>query len=290
MRIKTYGNRNPLSGLHQLEKAWSEMGHEIIDDDPDILYHANGYFDDLLLDAKKYPSAVKIGCLLDANPLNPNWGPPKVVREQLWELDIRLTISKTAQEQIEKRTAVKCEVVGYPTKNITDLKYPTRGVRMLVVGRIYSANKRLELIKATAKAYCGDADQILFVGPEKPPFGLYAGEVTEEILNVCYNSSVFLLGLSSVEGLYLPMLEAPQAKTIPILTLDNKCVHEFNLQEFAADPDPIKLAGKMKEIENNFNKYLKKTEKLGTEFKEKFSPQTVAQNILNLYENYVSTT
>lgn len=287
MRIKTFGNRNKLSGLHQLEKSWTEMGHEIVQINPDILYHANGYFDDLLEDSKNFPNAVKIGNLLDADPLNPNWGPPKMVREQLLQLDIPVTISQTAQKQILDRTGVKCQVVHYPIKSLSNLKFPARGVRMLVVGRIYSNNKRLHLIKETADAYCGDCEQVLFVGPEKPPFGLYAGLADETFLNECYNSSVFLLGLSSVEGLYLPMLEACTTQTIPILTLDNECVHEFGLnKDFAAEPNPQALAKKMKEIDKNFNKYLQKVESLGEEFRQKFSAKTVAQNILDLYNDY----
>ncbi len=297
LRIKTYGNRNLMSGLPQLEKVWTEMGHEIVNDNPDILYHANGFFSDLLEDSKKYPKAIKIGCLLDANPENKSWGNclggssiesgEQKVRNQLKQLDIKVTISKTAQDQIIKRTNIICDVVGYPIKNITYLKYPFRGVRMLVVGRIYSKNKRLQLIKETAEAYCGDAEQILFVGPEKPPFGLYAGQIDESLLNICYNSSIFLLGLSSVEGLFLPMLESCCSRTVPILTLDNKCVHEFGLEYLAEEPDPIKLARKMKEIEKNFDKYQKRIEKAGQEFRDRFSPQTVAKNILELYNNYV---
>lgn len=287
MRIKTFGNKNPLSGLPQLEKAWIEMGHEIVTENPNLLFHANGFFGDLLDDSLKYPKATKIGCLLDANPLNKNWGPPEMVKNQLLQLDIPVTISKTAQKQILYRTGVKCEVVGYPIKELTNLKYPIRGVRMLVVGRIYSENKRLHLIRSTAEAYCGDAEQVLFVGPEKPPFGIYAGLVNEEMLNVYYNSSVYLLGLSSVEGLYLSPFEAMSVSTIPILASDNACIQEFELQNFCANPYPVALANKMKEMDQNFDKYLKKAEKLGEKFKKQFSAQTVAQNILDLYYKFI---
>lgn len=287
MKIKTFGNRNLLSGLPQLERVWTEMGHEIVEENPDLLYDANGYFGDLLNQSLKYPDAVKVGCLLDGDPLNPHWGPPDMVRNQLLQLDIPVTISKTAQKQILYRTGIKCEVVGYPIKNLTNLKYPTRGVRILVVGRIYSENKRLHLVKSTAEAYCGDAEQVLFVGPEKPPFGIYAGLVNEEMLNVCYNSSVYLLGLSSVEGLYLSPLEACSTNTIPILASDNNCAAELGLTSFCANPHPIALANKMKEMDQNFDKYLKKVEELGEKFKKQFSAQTVAQNILDLYNQFV---
>ena len=287
MKIKTFGNRNPLSGLPQLEKAWAEMGHEIVDENPNLLYDANGYFGELLEDSLRYPKAVKIGCLLDASPLDPNWGPPEMVRNQLSQLDVAVTISQTAQKQILYRTGVKCEVVGYPIKNLTKLNYPVRGVRMLVVGRVFSENKRLHLIKSTAEAYCGDAEQVLFVGPEKPPFGIYAGLVNEEMLNVYYNSSVYLLGLSSVEGLFLSPLEACVTKTVPILASDNSCAAELGLSDFCANPHPVALANKMKEIDKNFDKYLKKVDVLGEKFKKQFSAQTVAQNILDLYHQFV---
>jgi len=287
MRIKTFGNRNPLSGLPQLEKAWTEMGHEIVTENPNLLYDANGFFSEILEDGIKYPKAVKIGCLLDANPLNKDWGPPEMVRNQLTQLDVAVTISKTAQKQILYRTGVKCDVVGYPIKNLTKLNYPVRGVRMLVVGRIFSENKRLHLIKSTAEAYCGDCEQVLFVGPEKPPFGIYAGLVNEDMLNIIYNSSVYLLGLSSVEGLFLGPLESCVTGTIPILASDNSCVAELGLSDFCANPHPVTLANKMKEIDQSFDKYLKKVETLGEKFKKQFSAQTVAQNILDLYYQFL---
>ncbi len=287
LKIKTYGDRNPMSGLLQLEKAWKELGYEITDFEPDILYHSTGFFSDLLEDSKKYPNAIKIGCLLDANPLNKNWGPPSIVRDQLLQLDIPITISNTAQKQIMNRTGVKCQVVYYPIKNLTKLKYPSRGIRMLVVGRVYSQNKRLQLIHDTAEKYCGDPEQIVFVGPEKPPFGIYGGLVDEEMLNVCYNSTVFLLGLSSVEGMYLSPLEACTVNTIPIVTSDNECMGEFDLiKHFAAEPHPIKLANKMKEIEKNFDKYQDIANQLGEKFKNRFSAKMIAQNILDLYWAY----
>ena len=286
LRIKTFGNRNPLSGLSQIEGGFVSLGHVIVDDNPDIIYHANGYFDDLLEYARNYPNATKIGCLLDADPLNPNWGPPEIVEDQLLQLDIPVTISYTAQQQILKRTNVKCAVVYYPIKRVECLDYPVRGVRMLVVGRIYSKNKRLQLIKDVAEKYCGDYEQVLFVGPEKPPFGIYAGLATEEMLNVYYNSSVFLLALSSTEGLYLPMLESAVAKTIPILTLDNSCVREFGLQKFAADPNPKDIVDKMNHIERHFKEYSREITLLGVGFKERFSGKAVAKNILALYHDH----
>lgn len=287
LRIKTYGYKGITSGLKQLEGAWIEMGHLIVTESPDLMYDANGFFGDILSDRLKYPSAVTIGCLLDASPLNPNWGPPSIVRDQLLQLDIPITISNTAQKQIMNRTGVKCQVVYYPIKNLTKLKYPARGIRMLVVGRVYSQNKRLQLIYDTAEKYCGDPQQIVFVGPEKPPFGIYGGLVDEEMLNVCYNSTVFLLGLSSVEGMYLSPLEACTVNTIPIVTSDNECMREFDLvKHFAAEPHPIKLANKMKEIEKNFDKYQDIANQLGEKFKNRFSAKMIAQNILDLYWAY----
>mgnify|MGYP001616638944 CR=1 FL=1 len=54
--------------------------------------------------------------------------------------------------------------------------------------------------------------------------------------------------------------------------------------------DKVKLAKALtgKEILGaNFDKYLKKVEELGEKFKKQFSAQTVAQNILDLYNQFV---
>ncbi len=284
MKFKIIGSHDhAMSGVPQIIEALKKLGHEIVDSDADVLYHPTGFFEDLFEAVPANPRALKVGCLLDANPLNPDW-PEEKVALQLSNLDIALTISETARQQILKRTGQDTKVVYYPIKPIVSKNY-MRGVDFLTVGRIYSENKRFNLVDAFLKAVSFNRDLLIVAGPEKPPFGYYTGLLPTETLNELYNSAKYLLFFSSHEGLGLSAIEAIVAGCTPILCSDNECVKELGLEDFSADPNPISLASKLKEMEENRSVFLEKINILRGKFLAQFSAEAVAKNILDAILN-----
>lgn len=282
MKIKILGNNdNIMSGVPQIIQGFKELGHEIVTDNPDMIYHPTGFFEELIDEGERYPEAITVGCLLDANPTNPYW-PAEKVKDQLKSIDHAVTISHTARKQILARTGEDTSVVYYPIKPVTQEKYEARGLDFICVGRIYSENKRFYLVEEFLKAVSYNKDYLVTAGPEQSPFGYYAGVMRNETLNILYNSAKYLLFFSSHEGLGLSPIEAICAGCIPILCNDNECVEEFGLELFAANPDPVSLAAKLKSIEENRQEYIACMDALRPVFLEQFNGKKVAENILNV--------
>jgi glycosyltransferase involved in cell wall biosynthesis len=280
MKIKILGNNSSfLSAAPQLIKEFEAAGHEIVDENPDVLFHPTGFFDEVFKWAEKYPKALKVGCLLDADPTNPHW-PEAKTKKQLQELDVKLTISNVAREQILSRTGEETEIVYYPIKPVSFLNYQLRGIDFLVTGRIYSSNKRFGFIEPFLNFIKFDKELLVTTGPEQPPFGFYTGILDNNMLNEMYNSARYLLFFSSHEGLGLGPIEAVICGCMPILCNDNKCIEELDLVEFSADPHPRALALKLKEMQENRDHYVTLINNLRPVFQEKFSAKKVAANIL----------
>lgn len=262
------------------------MGIEIIDDgDAQILLDICGFFENLFEYKEKYaPTAKTMCCLLDANPTNPDW-PEAMVREQLLSADAALTISDTSRKQILKRTGVDCKVIYYPAKNIYPLNIP-KTIPYGWVGRA-SGQKRVNLVWPVLQELGCSPHNFAIVGPEFLNSGVCQqyGLLTEENLNVFYNSCNYIFNFSSWEGIGLSCIEAILAGTMLVCTKDNDCVREFGLEAFAADPNPNSIADKINDIDKNRDFYNLEIQKLQPKFKEMFSVEGYCKRIIDIYNS-----
>jgi glycosyltransferase involved in cell wall biosynthesis len=113
---------------------------------------------------------------------------------------------------------------------------------------------------------------------------VYAGILSDEDLNLAYNTFKFLLLPSSFEGLGLPMIEAMIAGSIPITCRDNLTAVELCPQEFICDPDPKSFMAKLIEINKDYTKFQKISLGYAEKYKLLMNKTTVAQSIVDIYK------
>ena len=263
-----------------------------IEDNPDLLIHLNGTFED----AEKYytdciKKPVRLYVLLDIDTSKPiNWYDG--VKIDFENCEIPCVISETVNKQVKKTLNIKknIQILHHPIKPVSNLK-EIKSIPFLYSGRVYSKNKRFDLVLQTMDELGYDRETLVVVGTETPPLKcLYVNSPNNNELNQLFNASDFLLSPSEFEGQNCNMIQAVITRTFPILNNQCEVVKEFGLQKFSANPDPISMVKKIREIQSNCKYYLDIMNELRPIFQKQFSAQTVAQNILNLYENYVSTT
>ena len=265
-----------------MEKEFVFQGHEIVEENPDIIYDNNGFFENAIEYSKKYPKAKKIFNLLDIPPHNPTW-PFKQAKEQLLQADVITTISETVRAQIKDLLELESRVIYHPIRpSIKWLKY-LKTIDFTFVGRCNDPNKRFNLIKPTLELLGYNTDFLVVSGTEPPPIGTYAGIMLDEDLNELYNSTKYVFLLSKYEGIGLPAMEGIICGAMPLLCNDNKAAYEFGLERFAVNPNPTEIAKKIVDIQNNPEPYLKKIEELRPKFVEMFSVSSVVKNITSLF-------
>ncbi len=280
MKIKTFGYRAGVSSLAALEKAFIDLGHEVItEDEPDLIFDLNGWFDDAIAYGEKYPKAKKIFNLLNADVKNPNWGAGKI--GQLSQASICTTVSESTRNDILKRTGVDCEVIYFPMKAVSHLNY-MKTIEFLYVGRLYNPEKRFMLVKDILEAVKFPTNKLVVAGPEQPPFGIYTGLLPENHLNELYNSCSFLLAPCEREG-SMSIIEGAVAGCFPIVAYDNFWAHEFGFSEFTADPNPLSMAAKIMTILHNKDHFKKILDDIRPGLLEKFAVESVAKRVISLY-------
>lgn len=288
MKIKVDGYRGACSQTKNIEKAFNLLGHAIVHDDPvDLLVNLNGLFNE---SENFYHSSdskpVRLYNLLDVN--NTSIGFYDECINHLNSAEIVTTISYKTKKDIQEKLGIdrQIEVIGFPMRpGISNLNY-VKSLDFIWVGRI--GGKRFDLAGETLRALGLNPNTLVVAGPERPPFGLYTGILSDSDLNELYNSARFVFLTSYNEGLGLSCIEGSMTQTWPILCNDNKVIEELGLEEFAADPHPVALAQKINKIVTNPDYYNKILEKQSKEFEKKFTVQAVAERILNLYNQYVS--
>ena len=257
-----------------------------------MLIHTTGLFED----AEKFYNnchvrPVRLYNLLDSNNTNPGFYDKTIKDYQ--NCEIATTISITSKNKIIERLNISREinVIGFPARPVKFLKNH-RGFCSLYVGRWNDPNKRTYLIKPSLELLGQDTENdLVVVSSDKPPFNcFYHNNVNDEILNLLYNGAEFTWLPSKQEGLGMSAIEAIQTGSIPLLCNDNDVVRELGLKDFSANPNPEALSRLVRKIQKNINYYWNKMDELRPKFEKQFSIDTVSQNILDLYQNYVSTT
>lgn len=282
MNIKLFGYQGQLSPTPLMASAFTSLGHEIVQDgECDLVYDITGGEAGFEEYKAKYPRAKTISTLLNADILNPNWEEDKF-RRIMNSVDACVTVSKSTQKDIKDRIGVESSVVYFPLREVYFENLSYRGIDFMYVGRLYNKEKRFDLIKPALKALSYDSSKLVVVGPEQLPEYSCTGFLEDETLNTLYNSARFLLSPCWHEG-SMSMLEAIITKTFPVCCTDNEWTHEFGLDDFAAEPDPVKYAEKIQEINTNQLKYKNKIEELIPLIQEKFNKVNVAKRVIEVY-------
>jgi hypothetical protein len=277
MRIKTFGAKHPISSLLAIEEGFKTLGHEIVEDNPDIIYCNNFPYDEAL-NEKGY----KIFTLLDI-PFH-CWKEEDFVKcqTQLARANKICSISKTVQNDIAEQFAFDSTVIYQPTMNIfpiLDFK-SEYDYKYLIVGRAADPNKRNNLAISYLKEFDPDA-RLAIIGNEPISYGDWFGVLPTRLLNEFYNSAQYVFCLTKYGGIELSGIEAVLAGKFPIVCSDSKVGIEFNC-EFAAEPTTQGIHNKILGIEANLDKYQEIVKNKRLDFITRFDRIEVARKILTL--------
>lgn len=284
MKIKTFGFRGQVSPLPDLEQLFVEMGHQIVDFDTEadlcLNMMTDQEYDKTIEYKKKYPNCKLILNLLNYPTDNPEY--TKRLPEILSFANLITTVSEFTTKDVLDKTGYGSKVLYYPIKNIFQLNIQ-RDIPFLYVGRLYSTQKRFNLIPKILQ-HLGANDKYLYIsGPEYSPFGQNLGFLKESDLNIVYNRSKYVLCPCSYEGSMM-MIEGVIAGCFPIVCNDNNWVNEFRLNDFASAPDPIKIAQKIIDIERNESFYREKLLSLKDWYLEKMDIKNIAKRVISYYD------
>lgn len=291
MNIHTVGARFFADQISRIDQGLIELGYNVNSflGPPDFIYSNDASNYDVAigkwLNWDKEPKLILN--VLDCPAFLPEWNSihDKLVG-QLGCANKVTCISKTVQKDIKDYFDIDAAVIYNPIKPVYYISDLKRDIPFLFVGRALSPNKRvIEILRPLYDAlvpYWGK-DCIQFVGSENPQFGKYLGIVSDEQLNLIYNRSIFGLISSAQEGLNLPLIEMLCTNVKPIVCRDMATASEFSPAEFLCDPTPEAMFSKAKEIGANLPKYDAICEEYARKYSEQFSPKSVAQNIISVY-------
>ena len=283
------GWEGPTAQIDRIREGIQEIGHELVQENPDLIYcnDPSQYINGVKL-KKKYPKAF-----LFLNFLDIPWHFPGVMRKLAMEstlmrkeADIVSVISKKVKNDLSKFYNKNIEVIYNPTKNVFLDEKIIKTNNFLYVGRANDPIKRVKIIYEIFKEKKEELKNIIFCGPQDPKFGNYLGVVKDEKLSELYNSSKFVLLPSKAEGIGLSMIEGMICGSVPIMCSDNLTAKEFAPEEFICEPNVESIKNKIKQLNNDYEKYRKLSLTYGEKYKIQFNKKTIAKNILETYKKY----
>ena len=294
MRIKSLGARYILSQVDRIEDGFKLLGHELVEENPDIIYvNDAGYHKEGTELKKKYPTAKLI-----LNTLDLPWH-CREINEILNKLNVSFyyadaitTISSIVGVQIlntftnTQKNGVS--VIYQPAKPVSCLNLERRD-RFLFVGRACDPNKRFNVGLELA----GLSNRIIdVVGPEDPTeisrpqyrkFINYLGLVSDEQLNKEYNTHFATLVTGKIEGLSLSLIESLITKTPVICCEDMATANELCPKEFISRTNLYDMSEKVRFIASGHPSIKKALDEYSEKYKEQFSNKSVANNIIEIY-------
>jgi glycosyltransferase involved in cell wall biosynthesis len=287
MNIALFGGECLTCQIPRIKQGLILLNHNINYENPDIIYSndTGGYKDALELKESK-------GGYLILNILDIPWHLSNVdVLIEEWsyylnKADAITTISETVRDDLQDLVDKEVSVIYNPVKDVFYDSSLKKDKVFLYVGRANDFNKRIGLVYQTLSLIENGLSLINICGNENPNFGKYIGPVSDEDLNIYYNTSKFLFLPSKNEGIGLPMIEALICGSIPITCLDNVTAHEFSPPEFLVEPNPSKIANKIYDLNKNYQTYQKIAIKYGEKYKAQFNKVKIAENIINVYNTY----
>ena len=248
------GYKGPSGQVVRIEEGWLNIGGSIckLDETPDLVFaNDQNYYDEAISIKNKFPQTKLILNILDLpKKYYPNLNLNKI-KEQLNHADIITTISQFSKNQIKEFLNLDASIIFNPIKDVSFKNYD-RDIDFLYIGRLWEENKRFSLALEALSLLQIKKHQFFIAGPDNPGHGLnYLGTVDDFTLDMLYNRAKFLICPTEYGVLGLPPIEAAICGCIPILCKDNEAVKEFNLEKFAFDPDPRKIAERIVELNNS---------------------------------------
>jgi glycosyltransferase involved in cell wall biosynthesis len=287
MKIKCFGWRHSqLDQISRIEQGFIDLGHELVDENPDLVYSNNDFYNLALeFSWKQKTLPFIISNVLDLQTDNPNYDFKKL-QNQLCDGHAITSISKTTQKQLKNILGFNSTVIYNPSKPTYSLGDTNKKTfPFLYVGRANSPNKRFYLIKETLDLASWPYEYLKVCGSERPICGEYQGIVNDNQLNNLYNGAGIVLLPSSSEGIGLSFIEALQTFTPVIGCSDCEAVKEFLPECMICDPNPTQIRNKILDIKSNYDYYRQVAFEYGIKYKEQFSGKAVAQRIIDIYES-----
>ncbi len=286
MKIKTFGwRRQYLDQISRIEEGFLALGHELVEENPDLIYCNNDFYDDALDYAKKYPNALRIFNILDLQLHNPSFDFKKL-QYQL-EFGITTCISETVKREIKEYLNIDAINIGNPIKDIECRPEIKKEIDYLIVGRLRDKNKRANLFEQLLMLPENTGKTYAAVGSEPLPMisSGYLGILSDKDLEEVYNMTKFVICCSKREGLNLPMLEA-FITSVPIVCYDMSTCWEFVPMCFRCDSTAQSINEKIKEINKKYEYYRSIALEYGKMYKKQFNKVKIARNILDVYEKF----
>ncbi len=294
MRIKSLGARYTLSQIDRIEDGFKLLGHELVEENPDLIYvNDAGYHKEGIELKKEHPTAKLILNVLDIpwntreineiiNKLNVNF----------YSADAITTISSSVATQIlntfinTQKSGVS--IIYQPSKPVSSENLE-RSDRFLFVGRACDSNKRFNI----ALELAGLSNRIIdVVGPENPTeisrpqyrkFINYLGLVSDEQLNKEYNTHFATLVTGRIEGLSLSLIESLITKTPVICCEDMATANELCPKEFISKTNLYDMSEKARFLQSGHPSIKKVLDEYSEKYKEQFSNKSVANKIIEIY-------
>lgn len=284
LKVKLYGAKEYWCQVPRIKDGIKGLGHKVATgQDYDFIYANNFQYDSIDSEHKdcalwegntQLPkSGFKIFNVLDIPPHIKDF-PVDKLKDQLSHANIVTCISEPVQQQL-KDIGINSHIIWNPIKDVFHDPEIKKEIDCLYVGRWNDPNKRFNLLDNIDKYVAGPVGH----SDNKK----YLGLVNDVSLNQLYNLAKVVALPSKFEGLGLPALEAMAAGAIPLVCKDNpnsKLCPDFCI----AEPTIESITETYHSLVNNFTKFQSIIlDKWSPKVQHKFSKFSVAQNIINLY-------
>jgi len=288
IKVSIFGADGQTCQIPRIKEGMQSLGHILSEESPDLIYSNDptGYNKAILL-KKKFPNSYLIFNFLDVP-----WHMPKVkqqtaslVKYFLLKADAITVISFKVKKDLEKFLNKKIEVIYNPIKDVFHDKDIKKNNTFLYVGRANDPIKRINLVKESLLKIKDGTQKIKICGSENPGFGSYLGVVSDQELNLLYNSSKYLYLPSKAEGIGLTMIEALICGTLPIACSDNLTAREFLPDDFICEPNAQSIVSKIEELDRDYENKKKLALEYGKKYKIRFNKINIANNILKIFNS-----
>lgn len=257
MNILTLGSRTQLSQIDRIEAGLITLGHTINSPSQpiDFIYCNDAENFDKGIELKAKYGVPLILNILDLPYFLPHFTSiVERMKGQVAHADKVSCISHAVKAQIKQHLNIDAAVIYNPIKDVYPLNFK-RHIPFFYCGRANDSMKRFFLV-ANSLRVAGIAESDLVVaGPENPGFGRYIGVVSDEQLNVLYNSSKYFLYPSGFDGLGLPPIEFCITGGVPIVCSDSPVSKEFFPSCVICDPYTDSIVKKLKEVGDNYQSF-----------------------------------
>ena len=285
MKVSVFGML-PFSQL--IKEGFERLGHEISSESPELIFanDPRGYTQAMLM-KKKYRNVPLILNILDIP-----WHMPNIQQQTkllinhfLIQADFITAISLKVKRDLSQFMDKKIQVIYNPTKDVYYDEKVLKDNMFLFVGRAKDPIKRFNLVRDTLLQIKDGIKKIKICGSENPGFGNYLGVISDQELNLLYNSSKYLYLPSKAEGIGLTMIEAMICGTLPIACSDNLTAKEFLPQDFICEPNAQSIVSKIEELDKDYDEKKKLALGYGKKYKIQFNKINIAKKILSVFNS-----